>query len=117
MTGTHWARLMGAGVAAIVAMAPAGAWAQAEPAASSDIVVTSVRSKLSNWRQAETRHVVLLSDGDEKEVTRLARNLEWLHYVLSGLMGKSEAADDDLVPIRVTLIGDVAEFNDMDLRN
>jgi len=117
MTGTHWTRLLAAGIAATVAMAPTGAQAQAEPGASPDIVITSVRSKLSNWRQAETRHVVLLSDGDEKEVTRLARNLEWLHYVLSGLMGKSTAADDDLVPIRVTLIGDVAQFDDMNLRN
>lgn len=117
MTGTHWARLMGAGVAATVAMTPAGASAQSEQGAGPEIVITSVRSKLSNWRQAETRHVVLISDGDEKEVARLARNLEWLHYVLSGLMGKSAAADDDLVPIRVTLIGDVAEFNDMNLRN
>jgi hypothetical protein len=108
---------MGAGVAAMVAMTPAGAWAQAAPGTNPDIVVSSVRSKLSNWRQAETRHVVLLSDGDEKEVARLARNLEWLHYVLSTLMGKSAAADDDLVPIRVTLIGDVAQFDDMNLRN
>ncbi|MEO6218526.1 MAG: hypothetical protein ABIO86_21040 [Sphingomonas sp.] len=117
MVRTYWSRLGAAAVATMVAMAPAGVRAQSEPGANSDIVVTSVRSKLSNWRQAETRHIVLLSDGDEKEVARLARNLEWLHHVLSGLMGKSEAADDDLVPIHVTLIGDVAEFNDMNLRN
>lgn len=117
MVRTYWSRLGAAAVATMVAMAPAGVRAQSEPGASSDIVVTSVRSKLSNWRQAETRHIVLLSDGDEKEVARLARNLEWLHYVLSGLMGKSAAEDDDLVPIHVTLIGDVAEFNDMNLRN
>ncbi|MEP7005969.1 MAG: hypothetical protein ABI810_08305 [Sphingomonas bacterium] len=117
MVRTYWCRLGAAGVAAMVALAPAGVRAQAEQGANPDIVVSSVRSKLSNWRQAETRHVVLLSDGDDKEVARLARNLEWLHYVLSGLMGKSAAADDDLVPIRVTLIGDVAQFDDMNLRN
>jgi len=110
-------RSVGAAVAALVALVPAGAQAQSAERANSDVVITAVRSKLSNWRQAETNHVLLVSDGDEKELVRLARNLEWLHFVLSSLMGKNAAADDDMIKIRITMIGDVAEFDEMDLRN
>jgi len=100
----------------MIALTPSSVWAQARSEADSDIVVTGARSKLSNWRLAETSHVVILSDGSEAEVTRLARNVEWLHFLLSSLMGQS-ATDDDRVKIHITMIGDVAEFETMDLRN
>jgi len=103
-------------ITGMIALMPSSAWAQARPEADSDIVVTGARSKLSNWRQAETSHVVILSDGSEAEVTRLARNVEWLHFLLSSLMGRG-AADDDQVKIHITMIGDVAEFETMNLRN
>jgi hypothetical protein len=81
-----------------------------------DIVVTGVRSALSNWRQAETSHVIVLSDGSEQELVRLTRSLERLHFLLSGLLGRGAVADD-MVKIRITLIGDVAEFRAMHLLN
>ena len=102
-------------ISAMLLMPPA-AGAQTRQDSGSDIVVTGTRSKLSNWRLAETSHVIMLSDGSQTEVTRLARNLEWLHFLLSGLMGKG-ADDDDHIKIRITLIGDLAEFEAMDLRN
>ena len=85
-------------------------------ASNSDIVVTGVRSRLSSWRQAETEHVLLLSDGSEQELVRLARNLERLHFLLSGLLGRG-AEQDDKVKIRITLIGEVAQFDTLDLHN
>jgi len=100
----------------MMALMPPSVAAQARPDADSDVVVTGTRSKLSDWRQAETSHVVMLSDGSEAEVTRLTRNLEWLHFLLSSLIGKG-ANDDDYIKIRITLIGDVAQFEAMDLRN
>jgi hypothetical protein len=102
-----------AALAGIAALAPA---VPAHAAASPEVVVTGTRSRLSNWRQAETEHVVLLSDGSQEEVTRLARNLERLHFLLSGLLGRG-AAQDDKVKIRITLIGEVAQFETMDLHN
>jgi len=100
--------------AAIVA--PAAVRAQSATTADPELVVTGSRAKLSNWRQAETSHVVLLSDGSEAEVTRLARNLERLHFLLSNLIGAG-AADKDTVQLQVTLIGEVAQFEQMNLRN
>ena len=85
-------------------------------AATSDIVVTGVRSRLSNWRQAETEHVILLSDGSETELVRLARNVERLHFLLSGLLGRG-AEQDDKVKLRITMIGEVTQFDTLDLHN
>ena len=89
---------------------PQAAHAQAHP--SSEITVTGVRSRLSNWRQAETSHVIVQSDGSEEELIRLTRNLERLHFLLTGLMGPSPIGEDT-VKLRITLIGDVPEFEAM----
>ncbi|MBB5730775.1 hypothetical protein FHS99_003282 [Sphingomonas prati] len=45
----------------------------------------------------------------------MARNLETLHLLLAGLMGRG--SDDDTVKLRITLIGGLADFEAMDLRN
>ena len=111
-----WSRLILVPMIGTMVMAPGEAVAQSGRSDNSDVVVTGSRSKPSNWRQAETSHVILLSDGSEADLVRMARNLEWLHFLLSGLMGRG-AGDDDLVKMRVTLIGDVAQFEQMDLRN
>ena len=116
MAGKAWARLVASAVLSGSDGAPQAARAQRAPHASSEITVTAVRSKMSNWRQAETSHVIMLSDGREEELVRLTRNLERLHFLLSGLIGRG-AADDDVVKIRITLIGDAAQFDAMDLHN
>ena len=118
MAGKAWTRAVGLALlptlllpqAALADRAPSGS------SASSDIVVTGTRSKLSNWRQAETSHVIMLSDGSEAELVRLTRNLERLHFLISALMGRG-ADEDDTVKIRITLIGDAAQFDQMDLHN
>lgn len=81
-----------------------------------DIVVRGARSEPSKWREAETEHVVVLSDGSDGEVAAIAHNLERLYFLLSVLLGRADKADDT-VKLRVTLIGDAAEFQAMDLRN
>jgi len=116
MARKNGSRMATIAITGIIALMPLPSWAQARPEPESDIVVTGARSKLSNWRQAETSHVVILSDGSEAELTRLARNLEWLHFLLSGLIGRS-ATDDDRIKIHITMIGDVAQFEAMNLRN
>ena len=109
-------RRMAATLIGMMALMPASICAEARQDADADIVVTGARSKLSSWREAETSHVLMLSDGSEAELTRLSRNLEWLHFLLSSLMGRG-GGDDDRVKIRITLIGDVAQFETMSLRN
>jgi hypothetical protein len=89
---------------------------QPPAAPSSDIIVRAVRSKPSNWREAETSHVIVLSDGSESELIRLTRNLERLHFLLGGLLDRANA-QDDTIKLRITLIGNVAEFDEMDLKN
>ncbi|WP_242096034.1 hypothetical protein [Sphingomonas sp. CROZ-RG-20F-R02-07] len=91
----------------------------ARPAAAgvpSDIVVVGTRNRPSGWREAETGHVVILSDGAEAELVRLARNVERLHFLLSALTGRADAPDDT-VKLRITMIGDVPTFQALDLRN
>ena len=115
MAGKTWARLV-ASTAIFSLLLPQAALGASVPGATPEIVVTGARSKLSSWRQAETSHIVMLSDGPESELIRLTRNLERLHFLISGLMGRG-AVDDDTVKIRITLIGDAAQFDEMDLHN
>jgi hypothetical protein len=108
--------LLAAAAAALVPWSANAQSAQQPGVASPDVIVRGVRNKPSGWREAETRHVIILSDGSETELVRLTRNVERLHVLLSGLMGRTDKPDDT-AKIRITLIGDVAEFNQMDLQN
>jgi cytochrome c-type biogenesis protein CcmH/NrfG len=101
----------------LLALLPLEARAQTVPAEQdSGIVVLGSREAPSDWREAETDHVVVLSDGNERELVRIARNLERLHFLLSVLLGRIDKPDET-VKLRVTLVGDSAEFDAMDLRN
>ena len=101
MAGTMRTRLIGATIlASLAATQPCLAAEPGQPTGP-EVLVTGVRSKLSGWRRAETSHVVVLSDGSEAELIRLTRNLERLHFLLSGLMGRG-LVDDDMVKISVT---------------
>lgn len=86
------------------------------PSAGPDIVVRGSRDRPSDWREAETDHVIVLSDGKQSELVRIAHNLERLHFLLSLLHDRIDASQD-IVKLHVTLIGDSAEFDAMDLRN
>lgn len=86
------------------------------PARESAIVVQGTRDRPSNWRQAETDHIVVISDGSEKELVRIAHNLERLHFLLSVLLNRIDRPDNTR-KLRVTLVGDGAEFDAIDLRN
>lgn len=98
-----------------LALAPLPAFAQTPPRDDS-ITVTGTREAPSDWRAAETDHVVVLSNGKESELIRIAQNLERLHFLLSALLGRTEQADTT-VKLRVTLVGDDVEFAAMRLKN
>ncbi|PTQ62886.1 hypothetical protein C8J45_10855 [Sphingomonas sp. PP-CE-3G-477] len=106
-----------AGIPALACVAaPLAAQIVPPPSSGHDIVVQGQRARPSNWREAETQHVIVLSDGPEREVTQIAHNLERLYFLLSVLLNRTDRTDDT-TKLRVTLIGDAAEFQAMDLRN
>ncbi|RYD47481.1 MAG: hypothetical protein EOP60_17365, partial [Sphingomonadales bacterium] len=103
-------------VSLCLAFAPCPALAQTTPPQDDTIVVTGSREAPSNWRLAETDHVIVLSDGKQSELIRIAHNLERLHFLLSALLNQT-GKQDDTRKLRVTLVGDNAEFEAMELRN
>lgn len=83
------------------------------------ITVTGARPReakveLSDWRMAETPHVVVFSQGSEKVLRETAHNLEKLHFLLSALFDQADKPDDT-IKVAVTMIGDVAEFEQLRL--
>jgi hypothetical protein len=103
-------RLKLLGLAALLLPLPALAQEQ-----NPGIVVEGSLAKKSDWWVAETDHVIVYSTG-KGELTRIAHNLERLHFLLSILMNRV-GQRDDTIKLRVTLVGDTAEFDAMELRN
>lgn len=105
---------------ALIALVPIPALAQT--AQDPGIVVEGQRSArdrsipMSDWRVAETTHVLVYGRGDQTMLIRIAHNLERLHFLLSMLLDVVDR-EDDTAKIRVTLIGDMADFDQLDLRN
>jgi hypothetical protein len=113
--------------AALLALAHSAAGAQSLTAGRSDekpaITVTGERPApgakpipMSDWKVAETAHLLVFSKGDEKKLARTAHNLEKLHFLLSVLLNRVEEPDQT-IKLSVTLIGDAADFNNLGLRN
>ena len=102
-------------VPACLALLPLPVLAQTSPR-DDEITVTGTREAPSNWRVAETDHVIVLSDGKESELIRIAQNLERLHFLLSGLLDRV-GKPDNTIKLRITLVGGEVEFNQMRLRN
>jgi tetratricopeptide (TPR) repeat protein len=81
------------------------------------ITVTGTREskvEMSNWRLAETPHVVVFSQDDEKELRNTAHNLEKLHFLLSALFGRVDAPDET-IKITVMMISDAGGFEQLRL--
>ncbi|UUL83790.1 tetratricopeptide repeat protein [Sphingomonas qomolangmaensis] len=83
------------------------------------IIVTGVRPnekkvEMSRWRVAETPHVMVFSQGNEKALRQTAHNLEKLHFLLSTLHGRVDTADET-IKIAVTMIGDAGSFEQLRL--
>jgi hypothetical protein len=69
---------------------------------------------MSDWRMAETPHVVVFSKGDEADLIRTAHNLEKLHFLLTALTGRVDEPDET-IRIAVTMIGDAGDFEQLRL--
>ena len=102
------------------------ATATAQPAgrvgADPPIVVTGKKDargkkiEMSDWRVAETNHVLVYSKGSPDDLARIAYNLERLHFLLSVLFNRVDEPDDT-IKLSVTMIGDAADFAHLDLHN
>lgn len=117
------AHLILAATAALLA-SPAAAQLTAVPhSGDQSVVVTAERSKaekakidMSDWRVAETPHVLVFSKSDPKELARIAGNLEKLHFLLSILFNRPDEPGETL-KLSVFLIGDPADFDHLGLSN
>jgi len=109
-------RLLRSGAALLLALLPLPALAQTTPQDQGIVVQGQRGDKPSAWRVAETDHVIVYSDGSETELIRVAHNLERLHFLLSILLNRV-GKPDETIKLRVTLIGNGARFDAMDLRN
>ncbi len=102
---------------ALLALLPLPALAQNGAAQDQGIVVSGQKSEgMSAWHVAESDHVVVYSDGSVAELTRITHNLERLHFLLSVLLNRVDKPDD-AQKLHITLIGNPAEFDAMELRN
>jgi len=74
------------------------------PPGAGEIVVRGLRERMSSWREAETDHVVLYSNGSEKDLKRVAANLEKLDALLTLLF---DVKPKEVEPARlsITLVG------------
>jgi hypothetical protein len=113
----RWLLALGCAVAAVPAHAQLSA-----PVKNGDTTITVTANKLrqakkidmSDWRMAETPHVMVFSQGDEKALAKTAHDLEKLHFLLSALHGRVDAPDET-IKVAVTMIGDVAAFEQLRL--
>lgn len=107
-------RHLGALLLCLSTLAPGLARAQTS---SSDIVVQgNGEEKKSDWRRAETAHLIVYSDGGEAELKRVITNLERLHGLLSRIY-RGGAPTDDTAKLQVTLFGDDDFQDKLGLRN
>ena len=68
------------------------------------------KEELSDWRMAETPHVVVFSKDRESDLVETARNLEALHFLLSAITGRVDEPDET-IKVAVTMIGDAGDFD------
>ena len=75
---------------------------------------TSTKIEMSDWRMADTPHVVVFSQGEEEELRKTAHNLEKLHFLLSALFDRV-GKPDETIKIAVTMIGNAGAFEQLRL--
>lgn len=109
-----------------LALSPAAARAEAGQASAANpeqvqsgkeqIVVEARREGRSDWKRAESEHVLMFSDGGEAELRRAATDVERLHQLLVRLYGPDVRAGET-AKLRIILIDSVAAYRAMALRN
>lgn len=78
-------------------------------AVAEDAPITVNGQALSKWKEAESDHFLIYSDGDEKYLNKLSGRLEAVHYLLTIATGMQQPADGSIVKVKVFAVGDVAD--------
>jgi tetratricopeptide (TPR) repeat protein len=94
-----------------ISLCALAAFAAAQPVlATADSAPITVQGQaLSKWKEAESDHFKIYSDGDEKYLTRLSGRLEAVHYLLKIATGMKQPADENIVKVKVYAVGDIAD--------
>ncbi|MEP9359893.1 hypothetical protein [Sphingomonas sp. KR3-1] len=88
---------------------------QPAPGESTIVVNGGIEAKKSNWKRAESDHVIVYSDGSDAELKRVTNNLERLYTLMSRLYRKGDTSDDT-AKLQVTLFDSARFFEKMDLQ-
>ncbi|CAN5456157.1 hypothetical protein BH10PSE14_BH10PSE14_30830 [soil metagenome] len=82
-----------------------------------DVVVNAlIDKKRGDWKRAESEHVIVISKDSAAELTRVTKNLERLHFLMSRLFRHGDPSDGT-AKLQVTLFDSATEFRAMGLRN
>lgn len=82
-----------------------------------DIIVTGrTEEQKSDWKRAESDHVIVFSTGNEDELKRITTNLELLHTLMTRLYRRGDTSDDAL-KMQVTLVDSQSRLRAMGLRD
>jgi Flp pilus assembly protein TadD len=92
------------GVAILSAMTLA-----ASPSRAQDQAITVTGQAQSKWKEAESDHFKIYSDGDEKSLARLSGRLEAIHYLLKIATNMREPDDANIVKVKVYSVASVAD--------
>jgi hypothetical protein len=89
-----------------------GSYSGQAVAATADQIVVNGQS-LSNWKEAESDHFKIYSDGDEKYLAKLSGRLEAIHYLLKIATGLKEPAEANVVKVKVFAVSDLAKVQSL----
>lgn len=81
----------------------------ASPSLAQDQAITVTRQAQSKWKEAESDHFKIYSDGDEKSLARLSGRLEAIHYLLKIATNMREPDDANIVKVKVYSVASVAD--------
>lgn len=88
----------------------------AAPKSAPDILVNGATTRPGKWNRAETDHFIVLSDGGEAELRKIADNLEKLQHLLARLY-HVDPQHDEVGKLTVTLFASRDFFRDLGLTN
>ncbi|HEY1124006.1 MAG TPA: hypothetical protein VGE65_00110 [Sphingobium sp.] len=81
-----------------------------------EILIEGSAEKKSDWKRAETEHVVVFSNGREAELVRTADDLERLYRLLSRIYRRGDLRDDT-VKLQIAMFDSTRYFQEMGLKN
>ncbi len=79
------------------------------PSRAQDQAITVTGQTQSKWKEAESDHFKIYSDGDEKSLARLSGRLEAIHYLLKIATNMREPDDANIVKVKVYSVASVAD--------